>query len=308
LRTHGPGRTGGDDSAFNQEHENMNRRDWLGNTLAGALALVLTPVSVFARGAETDGRLAALERRHGGRLGVAILDTGSGRRLLHRADERFLMCSTFKLLLVANVLKQVEAGKEHLDRRVVFGRDVLLEYAPVTRDHAGKNGMNVEELCAAAITLSDNTAANLLLKAVGGPAAVTAHARTLGDAVTRLDRMEPELNRPDGDLDTTTPQAMLGDLQALILGDALSQPSREKLTNWLIACKTGLQSVRAGLPGDCRAGDKTGTGRHASNDVVVAWPSGRKPVLISAYYTHDSLDADGRRAVLAEVGDIVAAL
>lgn len=286
----------------------MNRRDCLRNIVASAVMLALNPAPTRAREAEADGRLAALERKHGGRLGVAILDTGSGRRLLHRADERFSMCSTFKLLLVANVLDRVEAGKERLDRRIVFGKDVLLEYAPATRDHTGRGGMAVEELCAAAITLSDNTAANLLLRAVGGPPAVTAYARRLGDAVTRLDRMEPDLNRPDGDRDTTTPQAMLGDLQALILADALSPQSRGKLTNWLIGCETGLHSVRAGLPSDWRAGDKTGQGSHANNDVAIAWPPGRKPVLVCAYYQHDSLDADGRKAVLAEVGRIAAAV
>jgi beta-lactamase class A len=284
----------------------MNRREWLIRAAAGAAVLGMDPGRLFAAG--VDPSLAALEKRHGGRLGVAILDTGSGRRLLHRADERFLMCSTFKLLLVANVLKQVEAGDEQLDRRIVFGRDALLEYAPTTRQHVGSPGMTVGELCEAAVTLSDNTAANLLLHALGGPAAVTAYARGLGDAITRLDRMEPELNRADGDKDTTTPWAMLGDLRLLILGDALSQLSREKLTNWLIACETGLQKVRAGMAHDWRVGDKTGTGRHATNDVVIAWPPGRQPVLISAYYTHDKLDDDGRNAVLAEVGRIAAAL
>lgn len=286
----------------------MNRRDWLRNVVVGAVMLALNPVPTFAKEAEADGRLAALERKHGGRLGVAILDTGSGRRLQHRAEERFLMCSTFKFLLVAKVLERIDAGKENAGRHIVYGKDALLEYAPTTRQHVGPPGMTVGELCEATVTLSDNTAANLLLHAVGGPAAVTDYVRGLGDAITRLDRMEPELNRADGDKDTTTPWAMLGDLNTLILGDALPPASRAKLTGWLAGCQTGLQSVRAGLPSNWRVGDKTGQGTHANNDVAIAWPPGRKPVLVCAYYQHESLDADGRKAVLAEVGRIAAAV
>ena len=284
----------------------MNRRNWIRNALSSALALGMFRNSALAGTAEVPDRLAALERKHGGRLGVAILDTESGRHLMHRANERFLMCSTFKLLLVSLLLERVDAGKERLDRRIVFGKDALLEYAPVTRQHVGKDGLTVGELCAAAITLSDNTASDLLLHAVGGPAEVTAHARDLGDAITRLDRLEPELNRSDGEHDTTSPLAMLGDLRALILGDALSPASRGKMIDWMIGCETGLQSVRAGLPHGWRVGDKTGQGAHENNDVVIAWPTGRRPVLISAYYQHDALAADQRKAVLAEVGCIAA--
>lgn len=284
----------------------MNRRDWLVQTAAGVIALGANPRRLFA--ADSGSPLAALEQRHGGRLGVAILDTGSGRRLSHRADERFLMCSTFKLLLVAAVLERVDAGKERLDRRVAFGKDALLEYAPATSLHVGKGGMTISELCGAAITLSDNTAANLLLQVVGGPSTVTAYARTLGDSVTRLDRIEPQLNRPDGDRDTTTPLVMLGNLQALMLGDALAPASRDTLRSWLIDCQTGLQSVRAGFPSGWRVGDKTGQGTHANNDVVIAWPPVRKPVLITVYYVHDGANADTRKAVLAEVGRVAATI
>jgi beta-lactamase class A len=284
----------------------MNRRDWLIRATAGAAVLGTNPGQLFAAG--TVSSFAELEKHHGGRLGVAILDMGSGRRFQHRANERFLMCSTFKLLLVSAVLARVDRGEEQLDRRIALSKDALLEYAPTTKHHVGSPGMAVSELCEAAITLSDNTAANLLLQAVGGPKAVTACARTLGDTVTRLDRTEPELNRPDGDRDTTTPSAMLGDLQVLMLGAALAPASRDALRGWLVGCQTGLQGVRAGLPSDWRAGDKTGQGAHANNDVVIAWPPGRKPVLVSAYYQHDTLHADGRKAVLAEVGRIAAAV
>jgi beta-lactamase class A len=291
----------------------MNRRTLLKSTLLGASALALRPVlaRAVAREADAEARLAALERRHGGRLGVAVLDTGDGRRFGHRADERFLLCSTFKVLAVGAVLARVDQGAERLDRRVVFGRDVVLSWAPVTSHRIGAPGMSVAELCQAAITVSDNTAANLLLASLGGPAAVTAFVRRLGDPLTRLDRIEPALNvGADGDLrDTTTPHAMLGDLHALLLGDALSAASRDQLTAWMRATSTGLDKLRAGVPGDWRAGDKTGSGAHdETNDVAIFWPPQRKPLLVTAYLAGSTADAAGRSAVLAEVGRIAASV
>lgn len=286
----------------------MNRRELLKSAAFGAIALAASPrvLAMQARGAAT--RLAALEHQRGGRLGVAVLDTGSGARVAYRGDERFLMCSTFKLLLAAAVLKEVDRGAEKLDRRIVFGKDVLLEYAPVTRQHVGPPGMTVAQLCEAAVTLSDNTAANLLLESIGGPSGVTHYARTLGDTLTHLDHVEPELNRHNGEDDTTTPWAMLGDMQKLLLGDALSQASREQLTRWLMANKTGGDSLRAGLPPDWREGDKTGSGRTANNDVAILWPPRRKPLLVAAYYDNAHADVAARKAVLAEAGRIVATM
>lgn len=287
----------------------MQRRDVLkGLVLTGAAVALARPARVIAKDADVEVRLARLERRHGGRLGVAIHDTGSGRRAAHRGDERFLMCSTFKLLLAAVVLERVDRGEERLDRRIAFGKDALLEWAPVTSKHAGRPGMTVSALCEAALTLSDNTAANLLLQQVGGPQAVTALARSLGDPVTRLDRTEPTLNRHDGDKDTTTPAAMLGDAHKLLLGDALADASRERLTNWLLANQTGGDSLRAGLPSNWREGDKTGSGDTATNDVAILWPPQRKPVLVAAYYENANASGKDRYAVLAEVGRIVATM
>lgn len=290
----------------------MNRRKLLQVALLGAGALALEPAwARIASTADLSARLAALERRHGGRLGVCILDTGSGHRAAHRGDERFLMCSTFKLLAVAAVLARVDRGAEHLDRRIVFGKDVLLSYAPVTRLHVGAPGMTVNELCAAAITLSDNTAANLLLASLGGPASVTAFVRGLGDTVTRLDRNEPDLNeaRP-GDLrDTTTPNAMLATLQDVLIGDVLTDSSRGQLLAWLRACTTGADRLRAGVPAGWTIGDKTGSGSHAeTNDVAILFPPQRKPLLVTAYYAGSPADAATRSAVLAEVGRIAASI
>jgi beta-lactamase class A len=288
----------------------MHRRELLKGVVFGGAALALRPSMAASRTGSGDAaaRFAALERRHGGRLGVAILDTGSGWRVAHRGDERFLMCSTFKLLLAAAVLARVDSGEEKLDRRIVYGNDVLLDYAPVTRRHVGSSGMTVAQLCGAAITLSDNTAANLLLRQIGGPHALTAFARSLGDPVTRLDRIEPALNRPDGEKDTTTPRATLGDIHKLLLGDALSQPSRARLTDWLLHCQTGKDALRAGLPADWREGDKTGSGHTANNDVAILWPPRRGPLLVTAYYDNVNADVAARQAVLADVGRIVATL
>jgi beta-lactamase class A len=290
----------------------MNRRDLLKHSLLGASALILHPlVSRAAAAAGVETRLAALQRRHGGRLGVAMLDTGSGHRFAQHGNERFLMCSTFKMVAVAAVLAKVDVGQEKLDRRIVFGPDVLLDYAPTTRQHVGAPGMTVAALCEAAITLSDNTAANLLLTSLGGPAAVTRFLRGLGDPVTRLDRTEPELNQgsPGDTRDTTTPNAMLDTWQTLLLGHALSDASRAQLIMWLRGCATGIDKLRAGVPADWQAGDKTGSGAHGeSNDVAIFWPPRRKPILVTAYYAGSSASGKQRSAVLAEVGRIAASI
>jgi beta-lactamase class A len=287
----------------------MQRRDLLKGLVVGGAAVALGRVAVAStRSATGDAaaQLAAIERRHGGRLGVAILDTGTGKRASYRGDQRFLMCSTFKLLLVSAILTRVDHGDERLDRRIVFDKSVVLDWAPATRKHVGPPGMTIAQLCMAAITLSDNTAANLLLEQVDGPPAVTRYARGLGDAMTRLDRNEPTLNRPDGDKDTTTPVAMLTDMRKLLLGNALSQRSRRRLIHWLLACKTGADSLHAGLPPDWQEGDKTGSGRTANNDIAILWPPLRKPLLVTAYYDNAHAEVPAREAVLAEVGRVAA--
>jgi beta-lactamase class A len=184
-------------------------------------------------------------------------------------------------------------------------------YSPVTKDHVGPGGISVAEICDAAVTLSDNTAGNLMLASFGGPAGLTAFVRTLGDTVTRLDRIETELNeaRPGDPRDTTSPNAMLGDMQRLILdGDTLTATSREQLQRWLLANKTGDKRLRAGLPASWRIGDKTGTGSNGTaNDIAVVWPPGRAPILVAAYYTGSTTTDEARNAVIAEAGRIVAA-
>jgi beta-lactamase class A len=201
-------------------------------------------------------------------------------------------------------------GEEQLDRRIALAAADLVTHSPVTEKHVGPQGMTLAELCEAALTVSDNTAANALLASFGGPLALTSYARSLGDTVTRFDRAEPGLNEatPGDPRDTTTPAAMLGNLHRLVLGDALAPGSRARLTSWLVADTTGNARIRAGLPKAWRVGDKTGGGNHAvANDVAVAWPPGRAPLLLSVYYAESSASVDQRNAVIAEAARIVAA-
>jgi beta-lactamase class A len=270
--------------------------------------LLATPLLALARPAGAAEALSALEARHGGRLGVAVLDTGNGERLAHRAGERFPLTSTFKFLAAGHVLARVDRGEERLDRVVAYAKDDLVTYSPVTGQHAA---MSIGALCDAAVTLSDNTAGNLLLDSFGGPAGLTAWLRGLGDAVTRLDRRETALNeaRPGDARDTTTPEAMLGLMQALLLGEALTAPSRAQLAAWLIGCRTGDRRLRAGVPADWRVGDKTGSGEQGTaNDIGILWPPGRTPILVAAYSTGTTAPEEARSAVLAEVGRIATGL
>jgi beta-lactamase class A len=248
-----------------------------------------------------------LEKTNGGRLGVAVLDTRTGGRCGYRADERFPMCSTFKFLLATCVLQRVDRREQKLDRGVPIPRKPLLANSPLTEPHAGGE-MSVAALCHAALTRSDNTAANLLLDSIGGPAALTRFARAIGDPVTRLDRNELSLNESlAGDpRDTTSPAAMAGDLQSVLLGSVLSPGSRERLTAWMETNLTGIDRLRANLPPGWRAADKTGAnGTHTSNDIAVLWPAGKPPVVIAAYITQCAGEESKRAGILAEIGRLV---
>ena len=279
-----------------------------------AAALSVRPEAM--RASIADQRLIdeikRLESESGGRLGVCVLETATGVRHVHRGDERFPMCSTFKALAVAAILARVDAGKEQLTRRITFDASALVTYSPVTEKHVGGDGMTLAEICDAAVTLSDNTAGNLLLAAIGGPSGLTAFVRGLGDQVTRLDRNEPSLNEaaPDDPRDTTTPNAMASNLQALALGTtALSAAAREQLTAWLVANKTGDARLRAGFAKDWRIGDKTGTGaRGTANDVAVIWPPNKSPIVISAYLTGATVSTAQQNATLASVARAVSAM
>lgn len=289
----------------------MTRREWMARAAmtAGAVAFGSLARAASREFSGLEKRLAAIEKESGGRLGVAVLDTETGARFGYRGDEHFPMCSTFKVLLVGAVLKRVDERRERLDRLVRYTESDVLDWAPVTRQHL-TTGMTVGALCEAAITLSDNTAANLLLATIGGPAGVTAFARNLGDGVTRLDRTEPALNTaiPDDPRDTSTPMWMLRDLQKLALGNVLAPDSRERLVAWLLACKTGEGKLRAGLPVGWKIGDKTGSGeRCTENDLAIVWPVGRRPVMVAVYLTGATGDDAHALAAIASVGKAVAA-
>ena len=250
-----------------------------------------------------DSRFAEIEERCGGRLGIGILDTQTGRLVAYRGDERFPLCSTHKAMCAAAVLANVDQGREHLDRRVHFDAEQVLPYSPGTKAYAGAEGMTIADICKAAVTLSDNTAANLMLDTIGGPAGLTAYLRGIGDTVTRLDRTEPTLNEAlSGDpRDTTSPLSMAADLNRLVLGDALSPGSRKLLADWLVAGKTGDARLRAGVPQGWRIGEKTGTGaRGTANDVGVIWPPGRKPVIVAVFITGSNVTPDRQSAAIAD--------
>jgi beta-lactamase class A len=274
-----------------------------------ATLVLLLAASVAGARSDAANQIAAIEARLGGRMGIAALDTGSGRRLDYRAEERFPMCSTFKFLAAAAVLKRVDEKQDQLDRFVSYDAKDILEYAPVTKANLKEGGMTLGALCEAAIEQSDNTAGNLLLDAVGGPAGVTNFSRSLGDQVTRLDRKEPDLNSaiPGDDRDTTTPGSMLADMTRILTGDVLSRSSRRQLEDWLQRNKTGAAMIRAGVPTDWIIGDKTGRGANgATNDIAIMRPPDRAPVLLAIYSVGSTEPANDRAAAIAEAAKIVA--
>jgi beta-lactamase class A len=231
----------------------LNRR-----TLLAAAPALLSPSMAVAAASDFE----RIERQSGGKLGVFAVDIGAGRTLTWRADERFPFCSSFKAPLAAFVLAKADRGDLRLDQPVAYGAaDMTSTYAPITRQHVAGGAMTVEALCAAAVEYSDNIAANLLLRETGGPAALTAWMRAIGDTAFELSHNEPKLNLSRlGDAhDTTTPRAMAATFKRLALGDVLSPASGAKFTGWLLANTTGGQRLRSGLPKGWRVGDKTGT-------------------------------------------------
>ena len=282
----------------------INRRTFL----AAASSLVLSPA--FAE--EGPPVLAAYERETGGRIGLYAENLASGVKIVWRAEERFVMCSTFKASLAAFVLARVDRGEDRLEDMVAYGAADLLDYAPVAKQNLAAGAMSVSDMCKAIVELSDNTCANLLLARSGGPEALTAFWRATGDMVSRLDHNEPELNRsPPGDPhDTTTPAAMARTLRRLALGEVLKPASRERLVGWMVDCKTGDNRLRGGLPKAWRIGDKTGNnGKDASGDIALAWPKpGAAPVVICAYTQGGSPTPAQIETAFAAVGRMAAGL
>lgn len=281
----------------------LNRRHFV--AVAGC-ALLLARVGPVA--ADTlDSRFQSIEQRHRIRLGLWALDTGSGQQISFRANERFAQCSTFKVMLTGAVLKHSVTHPDLLNRRVSYDASHLVTYSPITKTHVD-TGMTVGQLCSAALQYSDNTAANLLLDLVGGPAAVTAYAREIGDPVFRLDRREPELNSAvPGDLrDTTTAQAMGMSAQRLLLGDALRPSDRQQLQAWMLHNTTGDTRIRAGIPAGWAVADKTGSGDYGvANDIAVIWPEHRAPWVVSVYTSGAGVDAAYSNEAIAAATQVV---
>src|SRR2546430_3358381 len=271
------------------------------------LVLTFLAASAFAEENDAATRISAIEARIGGRIGVAALDTTNSEHIDYRADERFPMCSTFKFLAAAVVLKYVDDKQEKLEQFVPYDAKEILEYAWVTKEHRKDGGMTLGALCAAAIEQSDNTAGNLLLNAIGGPIGLTNFVRTLGDRVTRLDRIEPELNSaiPGDERDTTTPAAICSDMQRLLLGGTLSEASRRQLEDWLQRNETGAPMIRAGVPKNWIVGDKTGRGSNgATNDIAIMRPPGRAPILLAIYSVGSTATPNDRAASVAELTEV----
>lgn len=259
--------------------------------------------------AAAQAQLAQLERSFKGRLGVAAINSADGARLDYRAEQRFPMCSTIKVMLAAAILAHSGKVEGLLRRRIAYTRSELVAYSPITEKHL-RGGMTVAELCAAGLRYSDNTAANLLMKLLGGPAAVTAYARSIGDRDFRLERWETELNTciPDDPRDTTTPGAMALSLRNLALQDALAPAQRQQLQDWMRGNTTGAARIRAGVPADWQVADKTGSGDYGTaNDIGVLWPARRAPVVLAIYTSQGEKDAESRSDVIAAAARIVAA-
>ncbi len=289
----------------------LSRRELLAGVAASAAALALPRVLVpspAAAGSDAVAQLGVLEARSGARLGVHARNHRTGATVEYRADERFAMCSVFKGLLAAHVLRDFDHRGEFLNRLIHYTKADLIEGAPVTEQYVD-TGLTVRALCAAALAYSDNTAANLLLRLTGGPRGVTRFCRSIGDGITRLDRTEPALNTSiPGDLrDTTTPRAIGSSYGRLVLGRTLSAVDRAQLADWLEGDAVNTRRLRGGLPEDWLIADKTGTGDYGSaNDVGVVWTSRRTPLSIAVLSVKHTRDAEADEPLIADAARLVA--
>lgn len=284
-----------------------NRTIWL--TAAMTIFYLVAAVKAVEnkQDASPQAGLMKLERMSGGRLGVYAVNTDNGTQIGHRENERFPVCSTFKVFLVAAVLARSAQDDGLMQRRIQYEQDDLVAYSPVSEKHVGE-GMAVFELCAAAIQYSDNTSANLLMKVIGGPTAVTAYARSIGNYEFRLDRWETELNTciPGDPRDNATPAGMAISLRSLALGDALPPAQTNQLNEWLRGNTTGAKRIRAAIPAGWQIGDKTGSGAYGTtNDIAVISPPEREPIVLAVYYTREEQNAKGREDVVAAAAQIV---
>ena len=281
----------------------MDRATFVSSLAAtGATPLAAVP-PLHERTAPSAQPFAREEAMGRGRLGVCAIALHDDRRLARRERERFPLASTFKLPLVMAVLARTDRGIERLDRKLAFRAGEILPYSPAEARFPRGGSLTIAELCAAAIEQSDNTAANLLMATLGGPAGVTSYVRGLGDSVTRLDRTEPALNTtaPGDPRDTTTPFAMASLLARLVRDPILSPASKARLFGWMRNARTGLTRIRAGVPPGWTAGDKTGTTNTAGNDVAILWPRTGAPIVLAVYFAEVHAADETRDAAIASV-------
>lgn len=297
----------------------FDRRHFLGSALASGVALgasACVPLEQSPSG-RTVGQLRIIESLSGGTLGVGLYDTGSKASIGFNADQRFGHCSSFKLSLAAKVLAEDARGLIDADRRVMWSEEEVVFHSPFTKDRTA-TGATLRELAEFTQKTSDNTAANVLLRELGGPKAMTGFWRTIGDDVSRLDRLEPAVNNvpPTEIRDTTTPEAMARTVAKLLYGDVMPQTQRATLRQWMIDSKTGLRRVRAGVAKDWASGDKTGTVTWPSVgslyvDIGFVEPPDRAPITFATYLRKrevtDGIDASAE-ASLARVGEVITAL
>ncbi|HDR9371892.1 TPA: class A beta-lactamase [Burkholderia multivorans] len=270
-------------------------------------ACTSAPVADQGRVHRAQAELAALDKASDGRLGVAALDTSTGARIAHHARERFPLCGTYAVVAAAAILARASLDASLLPRRILYRRYGIVAGSPVTESHAD-TGMTVAQLCAAMLESGDKGAGNLLMNVLGGPQAVTAFARESGDTTFRLDRWEPELNAvgPGDVRDTSTPVAMVDTLQRLLLGDALREPQRAQLIDWMTAGARG-DGIAAAVPPGWRVAAKRGAGGYGTTtDVAVLWPPSRAPIVMAVSFTQPRADAAPRSDVIASAARIVA--
>jgi beta-lactamase class A len=273
-----------------------------------AVAALGAPCVSKAQGLDAGGLETAVraeEAKLSARVGAAVLDTKSNAVWSYRGDERFPLDSTHKAFACAALLAKADRGETSLQKRVIMVAADLVPHSPITEKRIAPDTIALSELCAAAITVSDNTAANAVLSEIGGPATLTYFFRSLGDEVSRLDRNEPDLNEsaPGDPRDTTTPAAAVSNLDKLLLGNALKPDAREQLKQWMIDDAVAGPLLRAAVPGDWRIADKTGAGEHGSRGIVaVLWPPDRAPIVAAVYIRDSAASLDARNAAIARIG------
>lgn len=275
------------------------------------IAAVLTASAPLSHAVDLAALTAAAQQEEktlNARIGVTVLDTATGKTLSYRGDERFPLNSTHKPLLCGALLKQAQEKKIRLTDSVLFDKSQLVDYSPVTEKHVSPQSMNWLQLCSAAVSYSDNTAANLISQKAGGPQAITAFVRASGDNITRLDRFEPELNeaRPGDERDTTMPDAISHTLQKLLLGDVLSEASRQQLTRWMAEDKVADALLRKSLPKGWKIADKTGAGGYGSRSIIsMVWPEKGAPMVVAIYITRTEASLTQSNDAIARLGGVI---